>query len=70
MLLEVLLLALQSNAGDAVISVGQMGEMHCTYCMSIILPEGARLSELRQPELRFLKPKNRDRRGDEAEPIL
>ena len=40
-----------------------------THCMSIILPEGAMLSRLCQAELKFLKPKKRERRGD-ADPML
>ena len=40
-----------------------------TYCISIMLPDGAMLSRLCQAALRFLKPKKRDRLGD-AEPRL
>ena len=35
-----------------------------------MLPDGAMLSRLCQAELRFLKPKKRDRLGDAAEPML
>ena len=38
--------------------------------MSIMLPEGAMLSRLCQAELKFLKPKKRERLGDVAEPTL
>ena len=43
-----------------------------TYCMSIMLsiPEGAKLSWLRQPAVRFLNPKNRERLGDVEELML
>ena len=68
--MEVLLFALKSDTEIKRLALIRDSQKKSTYCMSIMLPDGAKLSWLRNPELRFRRPKNLERRGEIPDPTL